>query len=365
MAHGQLTEEHTFRPAVAARRSRCHASNAKLAVKTVSTVSTATQTEAEMPEVPRANSSQGRTPRRSMSPSSRPRSGRLSLPTASFLQRATKAPSIPPVSPVSVPLQKWGLQGLQNEAQSLAALAFAAVGSVASHAATAGHALHASSVSQNPPDDTCAVPCSPEHAGPVPCAVDEAQARPLCAHSVEDVHSKMAKAASHPEVERPSVIAEDPPSDRESSESADGEIPALPTVHFEDVRVSQAPLGGCRVRFSPPRQIDAHERAAPRQRRPSSFAFDSPSFAPECVHSSHKSHNVDPGSAIKAKPCRFSWEEVAPVSADSGTGSGASSEAEQEDVGDMGTGPIRYMSFVLPRATSYNESLKQQAHRES
>ncbi|CAE7233050.1 SPAC6G9.14 [Symbiodinium sp. KB8] len=148
--------------------------------------------------------------------SSSPGSGRLERrslgrPTASLAQRSANTASF---TPMSVQLQKWVTPlGLQKDAQSLAALALAVVGNPVAMA----DGISGPSIASD----------SPEHAGSAACAREEAAdstvllAR-LCADSsMEDVHSK---TASQPEVERPSVVAQDSPSDRDST---DGEIRAL------------------------------------------------------------------------------------------------------------------------------------------
>ena len=327
-AQGQLTEEHTFQPVVP-RARRTSSKLSKLAsginqtrtatTPTVLTVSTATQTDAGVSKA-RAVTARPRRPR-SSSPSSRRLERRsLGTPTASFAQRSGGA-NTGSLTPMSVPLQKqkWEVPlTLQKDAQSLAALALAVVGNAMVDRAD-GPNIAASD--------------SPEHAGSAACAREEAAdsavllAR-LCADSsMEDVHSK---TASQPEVERPSAIAQDSPSDREST---DGETRAL---RFDNFSMSQGPISTSRVRFSCPFQAAVHERAPAAPRR-SASAWTS--AAPEwCSQSPRDSR----------QPCRISWQEVAP---DSDGGCGDSSDLSELE--DLGRNPqkasTQYRSFVLPR----------------
>lgn len=330
-AQGRLTEEHTFQPVVP-RRSRRPSS--KLAsgisqVRTMTTpraptVSTATQTDAEV-STARAASTRPRRPRSSSPGSGRLERRSLGRPTASLAQRSANTASF---TPMSVQLQKWVTPlGLQKDAQSLAALALAVVGNPVAMA----DGISGPSIASD----------SPEHAGSAACAREEAAdstvllAR-LCADSsMEDVHSK---TASQPEVERPSVVAQDSPSDRDST---DGEIRAL---RFDTVSMTQGLNSTSRVRFNCPFQLAVHERAPVAPRRTASAWT---SAAPEwCSQSPHESR---PGGRDKlAKPCRISWQEVAP---DSDGGCGDSSDLSELE--DLGRNPqkasTQYRSFVLPR----------------
>ena len=324
IAQGQLTEEHTFKPAVPRTPRLSRPSTSKL-TKVVKTVSTATQTEkSEAKAKPDRPRSQGRTvsPCRSVSPQQQC-SERLSSLTASFAQR--NVARLPSAAPLSVPLQKWMPVSFQKDSQSLAALALAVVG-------TLQNVAGASPVS--------ATPASPEHAGSVPHGLQQVEeaadlaspvpAGHLCTDSsLEDVHSK---SNSQPEVERPLVVAED---------SIDEVLDTLdtPALRFEDIKTRQL----SRVRFSfPSKSPVCHERAPIAPRR----------------------HYVEPlkaatgwcprktGAGSKAEPCRFAWEEIAP---DSASDNDSSSEAtEREEPSNRGR--IQYRSFVLPRASGEADS---------
>ena len=320
LAQGQLTEEHTFQPAMP-RTPRVARPSTARQERVVRTVSAATQTD-RVPTT-KAEHAKRRGSQPQSRPGSRPRSSeRLNVFTASFAQRATA--KVSGVAPVSVPLQTWSPLSLQKDMPSLAALALATIGPVA----------------QVPPrkivdsgDPQGASPDSPEHAGFVPTGaqhVEEDTAVPshLCTDSsVEDMQSK---SASQPEVERPSVIAQDSLSeDRESTDEA----VSIPALRFEDVKVPRP----FRVTFSSaPQPAVCHERAPAATRR-SCVDFDCQPAVPEqpqCI-----------SAGCTAVPCRFSWEEIAPDSA-----SDCGSDSEHLELAGRSS-RIQYRSFVLPRVS--------------